>query len=199
MMKNKIKLDIFFFIIINLMIMVLINDYLTFFLDIDYLFSVLISGLMLVPINFFMKDKISIYNNISKYDLIFYMILLCILVITLPYADRTFDTYNYHLYLQENPFGDKLFTDFFAGKNFNTYTYAFSDRLFYFFRYFLGYRLGVILNYFLLIILFYQVKRVFSEIFCGNANNYITIIFSTAVVLSLSIVDIVDRDRKSVV
>lgn len=180
------------YILLNIFLVVLINDYISYFLNIKYIFSIIASLIITGLFNLLIRKKIRISHDIEKSDLIFYILLFLIMIITIPYADRAFDSFNYHLYLQKNPFGDKLGYDFFAGKNFNTYTYAFADRVFYLFRYFLGYRPGLILNYFLLIVLYYQVKRILSHILKGKINKNVLAIFSSFSILSLSIVDIVD-------
>ena len=192
MNKKKFKINIFTYILLNIMILVLINDYFTYFFNFKYILSLLLSLLLIIIINFFLKRKLDIYHTIEKSDIIFYILLFLIMIITIPYADRGFDTYNYHLYLQENPFGNKLGFDLFAGKNLNSFTYAFSDRLFYLFRFILGYRLGTILNYILLVVLYYQIKNIFDKIFNKKTNKYFVSIFSTICVFSLSIVEIVD-------
>ncbi len=194
MKKGNLKIDIFFYAFLNIALLVLLNDYLTYFINTNYLVTIAVSGLALIGVNYFLikKKKIELTKDIEKTDIFFFVLLLVLMAITIPYADRSFDTYNYHLYLQEHPFGDKLYFDLFAGKNLNTFTYAFADRLFYLFRYFLGYRLGTILNYFLLIVMYYQVKRIFKR-FIEKKNNPLLIVFFTAcTVFGLSLLDIAD-------
>lgn len=189
--NNRWNINILMYIFINFMIMVLINDYLTYFISNKYIITIFISLLLVITLNLVLKKKIKITHIFSKSDIIFLILLFAVMVITIPYPDRCFDTNNYHLYLQENPFGNKIFGDFFAGKNLNSYSYAFPDRLFYFFRYFLGYRLGTILNYFILAIMYFQVKNIIRKLVPSVKQLPLTLL-STMVIFSISILDIVD-------
>lgn len=92
---------------------------------------------------------------------------------------------------QQNPFGDKINFDFFAGKNLNSYSYAIPDRMFYLFRFFLGYRLGVILNYLLIIIIYVQVKEMIKKLI-PHSHSIFRVVVSTLIATSLSLIDIVD-------
>lgn len=189
--EKKIKINLFTYLILAIMLIVLLNDYITFIFNPSYIIGIVISFLAVSGILFGLRKKIKIDISLKKEDVIFYMFLLAIMVITIPYPDRAFDTFNYHLYLQENPFGDKIFYDFFAGKNLNSFSYAFPDRIFYLFRYFLGYRLGVIFNYLLLIGIFYNVKKVIKKLQPSISSLSISIV-SLLITFSLSILDIVD-------
>lgn len=192
MRKNKVlRVNIFMFILFVLMLLVLGIDYCTYFLNTNYIVSFLISLIINGIITYFLTRKIEIKNNFEKVDVIFFTILFGILAITIVYPDRCFDTFNYHLYLQENPFGDKINFDFFAGKNLNSFTYAFPDRMFYLFRYFLGYRLGVILNYLLITIIYYQVKNIVKTLI-PKSKSWVIAIIAMFTATSLSLIDIVD-------
>lgn len=189
--NNKWNINVLMYVFINFMITILINDYLTYFISSQYIVTILISSILVVVLNVGLKKKFKITYSFTKSDIIFFILLFFMLIITIPYPDRCFDTYNYHLYLQENPFGNKIFSDFFAGKNLNSYSYAFPDRLFYFFRYFLGYRLGTILNYFILVIMYFQVKNIIKKL-VPNIKKVSLTLLSSMVIFSISILDIVD-------
>lgn len=188
---KEIKLNIVTYVILSIMIIVLLNDYLSFIFDINYIIGILISSSMVFALSFVLRKSIKLETSFKKEDIIFYIFLLGLMAVTIPYPDRAFDTFNYHLYLQEKPFGEKIFYDFFAGKNINSFSYAFPDRMFYLFRYFLGYRLGVILNYILIIGIFYNVKSILKKLDI-KCNDIVLTIVSTIITFSLSIIDIVD-------
>lgn len=191
-MKNKnLTINIFMFVLLFLMLVTLGIDYLTYFFNANYLLSFCISLVFNFLVGYLLLKKIQLKNAFEKVDFIFFIILLGIFLITIVYPDRTFDTFNYHLYLQENPFGDKIGFDFFAGKNLNSFTYAFPDRLFYIFRYFLGYRLGVILNYLIIIVLYYQVKEILKALIFKTKELTVPVI-ATLIVTSISLIDIID-------
>jgi hypothetical protein len=191
-MTNKIlKINIFTFILFFILLLTLEIDYITYFFNTPYLLTFIISLIFNIGINYFILKKIEIVKSLNKSDIIFFVFLFFLFIITIVYPDRSFDTFNYHLYLQENPFGNKIGYDFFAGKNLNSFSYAFPDRVFYIFRYFLGYRLGVIINYLFITVIYTQVKDILKKFVVKEKDLLITII-STLIVITVSLVDIMD-------
>ena len=87
---------------------------------------------------------IQIENNFNKYDIIFLTILLIITAITIIFPDEFWDSYSYHIYLQEEPFADKINEDFFPGRTLTTFVFPIADRIFNMFRQLLGFRLGTL-------------------------------------------------------
>lgn len=193
MKKKKISINIFMIIFLSISFIVLFTDYITYIFNLKYIYSLLISMVLYSIMFFILKEKITIKNDINKYDSIFFIVIAFFAIITIVFPDRTFDTLNYHLFLQENPFSDKIFGDFFPSKNINSFTYAFTDRLFYLFRFFLGYRLGTILQYGILIVIYYQIKNIFSHFIKNTKNNNLIIsILSLLSTISLSIIELID-------
>ena len=191
MKKKVLNINIFMFIFMFLMLLTLGIDYITYFFNTSYLLSFSASLIINIILSYLLLKKIKITIDLTKKDLLFFIVLFFIFIITIVFPDRTFDSFNYHLYLQENPFGSKIGYDFFAGKNLNSYTYAFPDRIFYIFRFFLGYRLGVIFNYLLVTIIYINVKKVLKKVLV-NAKELTIILFALLISTSLSIVDIMD-------
>lgn len=190
-MKNKFKINIFSFLLIFLGILTVINDFYTYFLNTNYIVSVIISLVTTSVIAYVLRNNFKIYNCINKEDKIFYIFLVIVLLMHLPFADEMYDTINYHLYLQERPFTSKLFQDFFPGRYINTFTYAFSDRIFYLFRYFLGYRIGVILNYLLVIIIYYKIKELLS--YCTKLKPIYIVLIATFLTFNISLLEQIDN------
>ena len=83
-------------------------------------------------------------------------------LLRLPIPDRSFDVVNYHLFLQNFGFENNLTYNYFPG-NLQTFTFPLGDRLFFIFRLLFGYRGGVLLNTFVLILLFFQVKELLDQ------------------------------------
>src|SRR5574344_2017458 len=191
-MSKKIEINILSLIFIYYMIFILIGDYASYFISLPYIISTLLSLLLSSIIFVFTRKIWEISNDFSKYDIFFYIFIISIFIITIIYLDRSFDTMNYHLYIQEHPFNNKIFSDFFAGKNLNSFTYAFSDRMFYFIRCLVGYRLGTILNYFAIIIIYFETKKIIKNVLPKNTNVFWYSFFSTLAVLTISILDILD-------
>ncbi len=72
------------------------------------------------------------------------------------YPDTAFDTYNYHL-IAQNPQFENYFVEDFGYGNFQVWGFRLCDRMFYYFRLLLGFRLGTMLNAVSLAISFEQV------------------------------------------
>jgi hypothetical protein len=195
--NDKFNIRLSFYLFLSFTFIVLLSDYITYLLNPNYLISLLFGLFGFITLNYLFRKHFKIVFQFDKSDLIFFIILFILLIITIPFADNSWDTLNYHLYVQEKPFFDKINFDLFAGRNINSFTYAFSDRLYYLFRYFLGYRLGLLFNYFLMIIVYFQTKKIISEIINEKvSNNYkynvISSIIATFSILSLSIIEILD-------
>ena len=79
------------------------------------------------------------------------------------YPDNAFDTYNYHLVAQSPRFTN-YFTEHFAKGYFQVWGFRFGDRLFYYFRLLLGYRLGTTLNVIVLVISYIQIYEMLANI-----------------------------------
>lgn len=156
----KINLHVFLFYIIA--VIASINDILIYTTPLEYSYiSLSISAIMVFFINIFLiKKKIIIVKfDFDLYDLIFLTSLILLYLIFSNIADVSFDTVNYHIYLQENCFADKINFDFFTGRTINGFLFPLGDRMHYICRYILGYKLGTILSYYCLCILYYQMKE----------------------------------------
>ena len=188
-MKKRYDIELMLYILLNLSGICLINDYLTYFINLNYYLGMGISFLIVVLINYLLRNNFKVSLKFTKKDLIFFFILFIIMAITIVFPDRMYDTLNYHLYSQEHPFNSILNGDLFPSKVINSFTYSLTDRMFYPFRLLFGYRMGLILNYLLLISIYYQVKRIFSKFI---KNEWIIIIGSLLCVLNLSIIDLID-------
>ena len=177
----KINLSIFLFVFLT--IFILINDYICFFTKTGANFvTYLVSFLLLSLISCFLifKKKVKIEKDkFNKADIIFLVFIIFILSLRVAIPDSAFDTLNYHLYLQENPFFNNTTFNFFPSRWINTFTLPLADRMHYFFRLILGYRLGLILNTLCLIVVFYQLKRILSKFM----NNETLISLSALVII----------------
>lgn len=155
------KFNINFFILLFIAFTACINDLIIYFVGIQYGTSIFISILLSILVSVFLirKKKIEITLDFNKYDIYIFLIMVFVTLITgIVYPDYTYDVIAYHAYLQKNPFLDKINFDFFPGRIYCVFLFALGDRMFYIFRYFLGYRAGTILSFYLPIVLFYQTK-----------------------------------------
>ena len=173
------KFNIHFFIILGIVLTVAISDIFIYILKSNFLFTNILVGFCIIVFSYLLKKKkiIKFETNFSKVDLIFIAFLLIYLMASIVFPDLSWDTRSYHIYLQENVFEDKINEDFFAGRNLNSFLFALGDRVNYLFRIILGYRLGTIISYYLMIVLFYQVKKFLQKIL-ENKNEKLISFFS---------------------
>lgn len=188
--KHRIPVSLSFVIFLYFAISTIFIDYIEIAFGLMYWVE-LICGFAATGLVFYLFRKYFIVkNNFDKADLFFLIFLLIFMIITIVFPDRSFDTVNYHLYNQMEPFADKVNNDFFPSSFIQSFSYAYPDRIFYIFRYILGYRLGVVLNYLLVILLYYQVKNILKTTF--QIKTITVNIFATIITLTLSIIDIID-------
>ena len=155
------KLNTHFFVFLTITLIVIISDMLIYTIKINYILSIfigfaLVAFLMMILVK---SKKIIINYDFEKADLLF-LVLICIkIILCINRPDMQYDVSMYHIYNQEYPFIDKVNFDYFPGRTINTFLYPLGDRIFYLSRFLLGYRLGTILSYYSMIVIFYQLKR----------------------------------------
>ena len=160
------KINLYLLILIILLTQVVICDNLIYFFKANYIIGNIIALIINATIVTLLikKKKIKVETNFHKFDLVFLAIILVITGLTIIYPDTFWDTYSYHLYLQENPFADKINENFFPGRTLTSFVYPIADRVFYMFRALLGFRLGTLPGYFLIVIIYYQIKKYLMKI-----------------------------------
>ena len=159
-MKSK-KISLSFFLLLLFIIQVIFTDTIIYFTHIKYIVANLISILLVTLLIIFLTKKklIKIEKHFNKWDLIFFALLLLLTITSIIFPDETWDTYSYHLYLQQEPFADKINNDYFPGRTLTSFVFPLADRLFYMFRFIFGFRLGTLPGYLILIVMFYQIKN----------------------------------------
>ena len=155
------KLNLSFLILLIIAIISCICDFTSYVFQLPFIISFVLSLTMTLLLIFKFRKKIIVKSNVEFLDIFFFAIIILSAISTLPIPDVSPDTANYHIYLQENiGFIDKINFDFFVGRIVNCFSYSLGDRMNYIFRFFLGYRLGTILSFYSVIVLFYQFKRI---------------------------------------
>lgn len=160
------KINICFFILLVLFIQVILADTTIYFLHLPYSVGNVIASVLNISAIVFCirKEWIKIESNFSKWDLIFLVIILLTIAVTIIFPDEFWDSYSYHIYLQENPFTDKINSDFFPGRTLTTFVFPIADRIFYMFRSLLGFRLGTLPGYLLIVVMYYEIKKILKLI-----------------------------------
>lgn len=93
----------------------------------------------------------------TRIDYLAIGIILLLTMLRLPFPDSSYDTLNYHLFLQNPNLKNNITYNFFPS-GIQTYSFPLSDHLFYIFRILLGYRGGTLLNTIILIVIYFQVR-----------------------------------------
>lgn len=173
------KINLSFFILLILFIQVIFTDTLIYFFKLNYIIANIIAfvlNIMLI-ILLFKKKKIQIKNDFNRWDLIFLTLVLAITITTIIFPDEFWDSYSYHIYLQQEPFSDKVNDDFFPGRTLTSFVSPIADRIFYMFRAVLGFRLGTLPGYLLLVVMFYQIKKILNKLLEQKLENkYLSIL-----------------------
>ena len=156
------KINLSFFILLVFFIQVILADTIIYFCKAPYIIANIIAIILNIAfIVFTIKEKyIKIKSNFSKWDIIFMIILFVIIITTIIFPDTFWDSYSYHIYMQENPFSDNINENYFPGRTLTSFVFATADRIFYIFRGLLGFRLGTLPGYLLLIVMFYESKKI---------------------------------------
>ncbi len=108
--------------------------------------------------------------------------LFSLIYLSLP--DTAFDTTNYHL-IAQNPHFENYFTEDLAYGNFQVWGFRLCDRVFYYFRLLLGFKMGTVANSFALVVSYVQIyvllKDISGEITGTNPINRFRRIICSAV------------------
>lgn len=105
------------------------------------------------------------------------------------YPDKAYDTYNYHLIAQSPGFVN-YFTEHFGKGNFQVWGFRLGDRLFYPFRFLLGYRLGTVLNTFVLILIYIQIFDLLKAFENCTKKNFVIKFLTSRALWALIIVSV---------
>lgn len=173
---KKLELNILSIFLLLLVFFVIVNDYLCFILKVNYSFVLYLISLIITVVAFYISRKnISVKKvDFNKFDVIFYIIIAMVIGVRIAIPDSAFDTLNYHLYIQERLFSNNTSYNFFPARWINTFSLPLADRIHFLFRNIFGYRLGIMANIIILIIVYYQVKKILKY-FIQN-ETYVSLI-----------------------
>ena len=162
-MKNNVH----FWNILMVAIIAVLVDYTVYITGCKHKIATIIISILVFSIYIVLlkKKKIKLSKDFEILDLIFITIIIGTAIIEIPKPDFSYDVRNYHIYLQENIKTDKINFDFFTANAIQGFLFPLGDRMYYLFRTFLGYRLGTILSYYTIIVIYYQTKGIFKHFF----------------------------------
>ena len=119
--------------------------------------------------------KVAVKTDFSAIDLIFFAIIASYIVARIAIPNFFYDVNNYHIYLQDNPFANKIYSDYHAGNIINGFLFPLGDRMYYIFRHLLGLRAGTIFSFYCYIVVYYQVKEILSVIAKDKGKGMISL------------------------
>lgn len=124
--------------------------------------------LLIVHLNGKIYVKHKKINNMQKAVCI---IIFAISFFKILYPDTSYDTFNYHLLAQEPGFINYM-VDGLGGGNFQIWGFRLSDRLFYMFRYFGGYRAGTFFNSLITVLIYLTLSDLMNDVMLScNIKN----------------------------
>lgn len=188
--KNKLCINIMLFVYLSFISVTILNDYITYIYgQASTLGTYNLALTICAGIFVWLKQKgIISFKKIEfhKFDIIVFLILFLTFIIRFAIPENSFDTLNYHLILQQNPFSDYINYHFFPGRNLNTFSYPLGDRMFFIFREVLGYRLGILLNYLVVAVIYYLLKDFISMLIPRTHQKYYNILISAIAFLGIA-------------
>jgi hypothetical protein len=160
--KNKIRADIFTLIFVVYVLCITLSDVLDFGLYCLNLnrflwLTATLSAVAVLTAAFFLRKRIELIP--IKPDALFVVFSLGIMVLAFfkgIVPDTSYDVGYYHIYRQYPGFVDNVNNDVFVG----TFLFPLADRLFYYPRMLLGYRMGTLFNGYLMVTIFAQIRNI---------------------------------------
>lgn len=177
-MKKGFSQNLSMLLLTVIFIHVILTDCMVYFVSLEYITAnvVVVVGEVIFFTFLFKKKMVRVTNGYCKWDMLFWAMLVLLCVLSIGFADENWDTYSYHIYLQENPFTDKIYEDFFPGRTLTSFVYPLADRVFYLFRSAFGYRLGTLPSYLILIPMFYGVKKLLHFLVPAMEQRFLSVI-----------------------
>ncbi|MGE5329788.1 MAG: hypothetical protein ACM3KR_09810 [Deltaproteobacteria bacterium] len=187
-LKNRINIDLYFFIYLVFTILVFLNDVGSF---INYAFKSIVINEVMLPVIFliiiiFSARRFFIITNIklNYFDISVLAVIIVLTCLRIALPDKTFDTLNYHIFVQQYNFSDSISDNFLPGGA-GTFALPLGDRMFYVFRMILGYRAGTVLNTLVLVLIYLQIQSIIKNYAAFNKINisrYLTSLLPFAVI-----------------
>lgn len=177
-MKKGISQNLSMAVLTVVFIHVILKDCMVYFTAMGYITANVVAAAGEIILFFFVWKKkiVWITSGYSRWDMLFLGILAVFCVMSIGFADHNWDTYSYHVYLQENPFTDKIYEDYFPGRTLTSFVYPIVDRVFCLFRGILGYRLGTLPSYLILIPMFYGVKKLLCFLIPSIGHKLLSVV-----------------------
>lgn len=133
----------------------------------------LVLVLFILGKKYFAKDSVDMTPELCM-GIIVILVYGCLVSV---YPDRAWDTYNYHIIAQSPKFRNYFDGSYFGLGHFQVWGFRLGDRLFYYFRCLLGFRMGTILNTLILAIAYTQVYQLLDLVTIHCEKNFLLRLF----------------------
>lgn len=162
--KKKLKIgNIFMCVYILYILFVVVTEWANFILylirgnNFDFGIAEFFSFVVVLSLSWFKRKEIQFEKIKLDWGLLIGIAAILVLgIMKSAFPDGGFDTFNYHL-IAQNPKFENYFVEDLGYGHFQVWGFRLGDRLFYYFRYLLGYRFGTFLNTLVFVICFTQI------------------------------------------
>lgn len=192
-MAQKIHTNILFHTYLSYMVLIWLID----FIDlICYFFNlpqqtsisrVIIIGIFIILFALSIKNFCFDKLRVNKWTFIGIIFITGFMVLNIVYPDNGYDTFNYHIISQNEGFTN-YFVEHFGKGNFQVWSFRLGDRMFYLFREMLGYRMGVLLNYFVILLSYVQICDIVASKIERKASGIISAACGLAILLPYQVI-----------
>lgn len=164
--ENRLEVNTLIFVYLVYIVFIWVHDILCFVINtngnnITYIVSILIVSAISISSLKKIRLKPPLFHAI---DIIFILAIFSICALRIAIPDTSYDTMNYHIYMQERPFANNVSENFFPSSWVCSYSLPLADRMFFPFRRIFGYRLGPSFNALVLVLTFYQCKHLITRL-----------------------------------
>lgn len=159
----KIRTNILLCSYVYFILMIVVCDYLTAILGLEYFAALSISFIGIIAVIYIFRKNIVLEKSVICWlDIVIIVLIISVCFLRGVIPDTSYDTSNYHVYFQYELDRDFVNYDFFPIRAVNASTIALGDRMFGCFHRILGYRMGTSLNGLCVIIIYFQLKEILT-------------------------------------
>ena len=147
-------------------------------------------GIAILSTVFFKSKKYFIIGKggITPLTILGILLIVIFSISRITYPDRSFDVLAFHLIAQKPGFANYFSNNYFGTGGLSIWGLPLADKMFWYFRFFLGYRCGTVLNTISLIISYIQVIFLLDCIFYDKIKDTITKIIFNSSIFALMII-----------
>ena len=138
---------------------------------------------------FFLRRKVSFsVNSLTKWDAVAFLLLSVVYFLHSPIPDNGWDVISYHILHQQILPWSQVTESFFPSTILHSHLFPLGDRLSYPFYYFLGFRMGTVLNLFVSWVIYVQIRQILIVLWeDGERRPCLLSSFSICVSMSINV------------